>query len=86
MANETTLSGNIKGFEGGTYENSPVEVLIVKDFITYKKEILKKGLTDDKGNFRLTFHNTDTHIAILKLGKVERTLFIELNYMVFYLI
>tara|TARA_B100001094_G_C18158819_1_gene788127 strand:+ start:430 stop:1797 length:1368 start_codon:yes stop_codon:yes gene_type:complete len=77
LANETTLYGNIKGFEGGTYENSPVEVLIVKDFITYKKEILKKGLTDDKGNFRLTFHNTDTHIAILKLGKVERTLFIE---------
>ena len=77
LGNETTLLGNIKGFEGGTYTNAPVEVLIVKDFITYKKETLKKGLTDSNGNFKLTFHNTDTHIAILKLGRVERTLFIE---------
>jgi hypothetical protein len=71
------LQGNIKGLEGGTYTNAPVEVLIVKDFITYKKETLKKGRTDANGNFKLTFHNTDTHIAILKLGRVERTLFIE---------
>lgn len=74
---ETTILGNIKGIEGGSYSNSPVEVLIVKDFITYKKESIKVSETDANGNFKLTFHNTDTHIAILKLGKVERTLFIE---------
>lgn len=77
LANETTLLGTIKGFDGGTYSNSPVEVFIVRDFITYKKETLQKGLTDDHGNFKLSFHHTDTHIAILKLGRVERTLFIE---------
>ena len=37
-ANQTTLLGNIRGIDGGTYINSPVEVLIVTDFITYKKE------------------------------------------------
>lgn len=77
FSKETTILGNITGYEGGTYSNSTVEVLIVKDFITYKKERLKISLTDANGNFKLTFHNTDTHIAILKLGKVERTLFIE---------
>ena len=69
--------GNIKGTEGGSYKNSSVEILVVKDFITYKKEVAHSSETDQNGNFKLTFKNTDTHIAILKLGKVERTLFIE---------
>ena len=77
FANQTTLIGNIIGIEGGKYINSPVEVLIVNDFITYKKERIKQSQTDANGNFKLTFENSKTNIAILKLGKVERTLFIE---------
>ncbi len=77
IAKETTIVGNIKGIEGGTYSNAPVEILVVKDFITYDKEEIKRAFTDNNGNFKLSFHHTDTHIAILKLGKVERTLFIE---------
>ena len=76
-ANETTLLGNIKGIEGGKYTNSSVEVLIVHDFITYQQERVQNSQTDANGNFKLTFKNSDTNIAILKLGKVERTLFIE---------
>ncbi len=75
--NQTTLLGNIKGIEGGKYNHSPVEVLIVNDFITYKQERLKQSQTDANGNFKLVFNNSTTNIAILKLGKVERTLFIE---------
>ena len=75
--NQTTLLGNIKGVDGGKYNNSPVEVLIVNDFITYKQERLKQSQTDANGNFKLVFNNSTTNIAILKLGKVERTLFIE---------
>ena len=75
--NQTTLLGNIKGLEGGKYNHSPVEVLIVNDFITYKQERLKQSQTDANGNFKLAFKNSTTNIAILKLGKVERTLFIE---------
>lgn len=69
--------GHIKGTEGGKYINSPVEVLIVNDFITYKKELVKQSQTDANGNFKLTFEISKTNIAILRLGKVERTLFIE---------
>ena len=76
-ANQTTLLGNIRGIDGGTYINSPVEVLIVTDFITYKKDRITQSITDANGNFKLIFNNTTTNIAILKLGKVERTLFIE---------
>lgn len=74
---ETTLMGNIKGIDGGSYINSPVEILVVNDFITYKQKVLKRSQTDLNGNFKLTFENNKTNIAILKLGKVERTLFIE---------
>ncbi|MAW65041.1 MAG: hypothetical protein CMD18_02490 [Flavobacteriales bacterium] len=69
--------GHIKGIEGGKYINSPVDVLVVNDFITYKKKLIKQSQTDANGNFKLTFENSKTNIAILKLGKVERTLFIE---------
>ncbi len=74
---KTTILGNIKGTEGGTYNNSPIEIIVVKDFITYQKEVIKKGQTDNNGNFKVSFENTRTQIAIIKLGKVERTLFIE---------
>ncbi len=77
FSNQTTLIGNIKGINGGSYINSPVEVLIVSDFITYKKKLIKQSQTDAYGNFKLTFEISETNIAILKLGKVERTLFIE---------
>ena len=77
FSNQTTLIGNIKGINGGKYINSPVEVLIVNDFITYKKKLIKQSQTDANGNFKLTFKISKTNIAILKLGKVERTLFIE---------
>lgn len=77
FASQTTIMGHIVGIEGGKYNQSPVEVLIVKDFITYKKEQIKKTQTDSNGNFKLTFENPKTNIAVLKLGKVERTLFIE---------
>lgn len=77
FSSETTILGNIKGTEGGTYNNSPIEVIIVKDFITYQQEVIKKGNTDENGNFKINFPNTETHIAIIKLGKVERTLFVE---------
>ncbi len=76
-AHQTTLLGSIKGIEGGKYTNSPVEVFIVNDFITYNQERIKQSETDANGNFKLTFNNSNTNIAILKLGKVERTLFIE---------
>lgn len=77
FSNETTILGNIKGLEGGDYNNAPVEIIVVKDFITYQQKVIKKGFTDANGNFKLTFPNSDTQIAIIKLGKVERTLFIE---------
>ena len=70
-------SAQLKGSMEVRIQTLSVEVFIVRDFITYKKETLQKGLTDDHGNFKLSFHHTDTHIAILKLGRVERTLFIE---------
>ena len=72
-AHQTTLLGSIKGIEGGKYTNSPVEVFIVNDFITYNQERIKQSETDANGNFKLTFNNSNTNIAILKLGKVERT-------------
>ena len=69
--------GHITGLEGGMYINSPVQVLVVNDFITYKKKLIKQSQTDANGNFKLTFENLKTNIAILKLGKTERTFFIE---------
>lgn len=69
--------GNIKGIEGGSYNNQAVKVVIIKDFISYKHEVIGESITDNNGNFKVTFENNTTQISILKLGKVERTLFIE---------
>lgn len=74
---ESSISGNIKGVEGGNYNNKKVELVIVRDFITNTPETISKGFTDAFGNFDLKFNNFSTHFAIIKLGKVERTIFIE---------
>lgn len=75
-ANSTVL-GNIKGWEGGTYSNQPVRIAVIKDFITNTPEIIESSVSDEHGNFKITFQNNSVNFILIQFNKIERYLFAQ---------
>lgn len=73
---EIVVKGNILGIRGGQYANKPVQVSIIEDFITNTKKVIKKGTTDQHGNFNLKLNLPNIEFAFIEFEKVERTLYL----------
>ena len=71
------IKGSVTGTNGGRYLNQPVNISIIEDFITNTRKVIKKGFTDEYGNYNLSVQLKKTQFAIITLKKVERTLFLS---------
>jgi len=70
------IKGSIKGIKGFVYAKQPVKILIIEDFITNTKKVIKSGFTDEFGNYELSVSILKTQFAFIQFKKVERTLYI----------
>lgn len=75
--NPVVIKGSVKGVKGGVYANQPVKILVVEDFITNTKKVIKTGFTDEFGNYDLKVKITKTQFAFLQFKKVERTVYLS---------
>lgn len=76
-AENITIKGHIYDLDGSAIANEPVELLVLSDFITKEKEVLKKGFTGSHGDFSLSMDISEVKYLFIAFPQVERTLFVE---------
>ena len=76
LASAVKDSISIRGV-GSYYKNSPIELLVIDDYITHKEVVLQTSKVDSVGYFEFKFKNIPTQKLVIRSKKNSSFIYVQ---------